>query len=238
LGEVSLDTSAAAEMGVKLNDTLTWNVQGVLIPTVVTSLREVKWQSFSPNFFAVFDPKSLAKAPQQFAILVRAPTPTAIAHLQRDVVTAYPSVSSLDLTLVQQTVTNVLGKVTMAVRFLALISLALGIPVLFSAVAATRRERLREGVLLKTLGATRRQIMRIMLAEYVLLGTLGALTGVLLSTLSGWALMHWIFRMDFSPSVLPVAIVALAMISLAVAIGLLTGRDVFAETPMAALRES
>ena len=114
----------------------------------------------------------------------------------------------------------------------------LGIPVLFSAVAATRRERLREGVLLKTLGATRRQIMRIMLAEYVLLGTLGALTGVLLSTLSGWALMHWIFRMDFSPSVLPVAIVALAMISLAVAIGLLTGRDVFAETPMAALRES
>ncbi|HEY4219456.1 MAG TPA: FtsX-like permease family protein [Gemmatimonadaceae bacterium] len=237
-GEVSLDTSAAAEMGVNLNDTLTWNVQGVLIPTIVTSLREVKWQSFSPNFFAVFDPKSLAKAPQQFAILVRAPTPTEIAHLQRDVVSAYPSVSSLDLTLVQQTVTNVLGKVTMAVRFLALISLALGVPVLFSAVAATRRERLREGVLLKTLGATRRQIMRIMLAEYVLLGTLGALTGVILSTLSGWALMHWIFRMTFSPSVLPVAIVALAMISLAVAIGLLTGRDVFAETPMAALREN
>ena len=154
----------------------------------------MKWQSFSPNFFAVFDPTSLEKAPKQFAILVRAPDATAIAHLQRDVVARYPSVSSLDLTLVQQTVTNVLGKVTMAVRFLALISLALGVPVLFSAVAATRRERLREGVLLKTLGATRRQIGRIMLAEYTLLGTLGALTGVLLSTLAGWALMHWIFR--------------------------------------------
>jgi putative ABC transport system permease protein len=238
LGEVSLDTSAAAEMGVKLNDTITWNVQGVLIPTVVTSLREVKWQSFSPNFVAVFDLKSLAKAPKQFAILVHAATPTDIAHLQRDVVAAYPSVSSLDLTLVQQTVTDVLGKVTMAVRFLALISLALGVPVLFSAVAATRRERLREGVLLKTLGATRNQIMRIMLAEYTLLGTLGALTGVVLSTLSGWALMHWIFRAEFVPAFGPVAIVALAMISLAVAIGLLTGRDVFAETPMAALREN
>jgi putative ABC transport system permease protein len=238
LGEVSLDTSAAAEMGVKLNDTITWNVQGVLIPTVVTSLREVKWQSFSPNFFAVFNSKSLEKAPKQFAILVRAATPVDIAHLQRDVVTAYPSVSSLDLTLVQKTVTDVLGKVTMAVRFLALISLALGVPVLFSAVAATRRERLREGVLLKTLGATRNQIMRIMLAEYALLGTLGALTGVVLSTLSGWALVHWIFRSEFSPAVGPVAIVALAMISLAVIIGLLTGRDVFAETPMAALREN
>ena len=183
---MSLDTNVAGELGVKLRDTITWNVQGVLIPTVVTSTRSVKWQSFSPNFFAVFDPKSLEKAPKQFAILARAPDATAIAHLQRDVVTKYPSVSSLDLSLVQQTVANVLGKVTMAVRFLALISLALGVPVLFSAVAATRRERLREGVLLKTLGATRRQIVRIMLAEYTLLGTLGAMTGVLLSTLAGW----------------------------------------------------
>jgi putative ABC transport system permease protein len=126
----------------------------------------------------------------------------------------------------------------MAVRFLALISLALGIPVLFSAVAATRRERLREGVLLKTLGATRKQIGRIMLSEYLLLGTLGALTGVVLSTAAGWALMHWIFRSPFVPAFGPVSLVAGAMISLAVVIGLLTGRDVFAETPMAALRET
>jgi putative ABC transport system permease protein len=238
LGEVSLDTNVAGELGVKLNDTVTWNVQGVLVPTVVTSTRSVKWQSFSPNFFAVFNSKSLAKAPKQFAILARAPDETAIAHLQRDVVAKYPSVSSLDLSLVQRTVTNVLGKVTMAVRFLALISLALGVPVLFSAVAATRRERLREGVLLKTLGATRKQIGRIMLAEYALLGTLGALTGVLLSTLAGWALMHWIFRSPFTPAYAPITIVAGVMIALAVAIGMLTGRDVFAETPMAALRQT
>lgn len=237
-GQVSLDSSVARELGVKLRDTITWNVQGVEVPTVVTSLRNVKWTTFSPNFFAVFDPKSLQDAPKQYALLVRAPDPGAIARLQRDVVARFPGVSSLDLTLVQKTVTSVLGKVIMAVRFLALISLALAVPVLFSAVAATRRERLREGVLLKTLGATRRQIGRIMLAEYALLGTLGALTGVMLSTLAGWAVMHWIFRQPFSPAVLPAAIVAGAMIGLAVAIGLITGRDVFAETPMAALRES
>ena len=238
LGEVSLDTSVAGGLGVHLKDTITWNVQGVLIPTVITSYREVKWQTFSPNFFAVFNPASLEKAPKQFVIQVRSRDATSIAHLQRDVVAKFPGVSSLDLTLIQKTVTNVLGKVTMAVRFLALISLALGIPVLFSAVAATRRERLREGVLLKTLGATRKQIGRIMLAEYLLLGTLGALTGVVLSTAAGWALMHWIFRFPFVPAFGPVSLVAGAMISLAVAIGLLTGRDVFAETPMAALRET
>jgi putative ABC transport system permease protein len=238
IGEVSLDVGVAKELGVKLRDTVTWNVQGVLIPTLITSLREVKWQSFSPNFFAVFDPKSLASAPKQYAILVRSPTPTAVAHLQRDVVARFPTVSSLDLTLVQKTVASVLGKVTMAVRFLALISLALGVPVLFSAVAATRRERLREGVLLKTLGATRRQIGRIMLAEYMLLGTLGALTGVVLSTLASWALVHSIFKLAFVPALVPALLVAAAMIGLAVAIGFMTGRDVFAETPMAALRET
>jgi putative ABC transport system permease protein len=238
LGEVSLDSSVAAELGVKLRDSITWNVQGVLIPTIVTSMRAIQWQTFAPNFFVVFNPQSLAAAPKQFAILVHASTPTAIAHLQRDVVSKYPSVSSLDLTLVQQTVTSVLGKVTMAVRFLALISLGLAVPVLFSAVAATRRDRLREGVLLKTLGATRRQIVRIMLAEYALLGTLGALTGVLLSTLAAWGLMRVIFKMSFVPAFASSAIVAAAMIGLAVSIGLLTGRDVFAETPMAALRET
>jgi putative ABC transport system permease protein len=77
-----------------------------------------------------------------------------------------------------------------------------------------------------------------MLAEYALLGTLGALTGVVLSTLAGWALIHFIFRQTFVPAVGPLVIVAGVMIGLAVAIGLLTGRDVFAETPMAALREN
>ena len=238
LGQVSVDKDITDDLRLKLGDTITWNVQGVLIPSVVTSFREVKWQTFSPNFMFVFDPKSLEKAPKQFAILIHAATPSDIAHLQRDVVTSFPTVSSLDLTLIQTTVTNVLGKVTMAIRFLALISLALAVPVLFSAVAATRRERLREGVLLKTLGATRRQIGRIMLAEYALLGTLGAVTGVVLSTLAGWAVLHWIFRLSFAPAIAPELVVAGAMIGLAVAIGLLTGRDVFAETPMAALRET
>ena len=77
-----------------------------------------------------------------------------------------------------------------------------------------------------------------MLAEYTLLGTLGALTGVMLSTLAGWALVHWIFKMPFTPAWAPLAIVAGVMIALAVGIGMLTGRDVFAETPMAALRQT
>jgi putative ABC transport system permease protein len=77
-----------------------------------------------------------------------------------------------------------------------------------------------------------------MLAEYMLLGTLGALTGVVLSTLASWALVRVIFRLGFVPALVPALLVAAAMIALAVAIGFMTGRDVFAETPMAALRET
>ena len=238
LPEVSIEDGVARELRLRIGDTVTWNVQGVRIPTRVTSFRQVNWARFEPNFFAVFQSRALQRAPKQFVILAQVPGAPDVARLQRSVVRRFPNVSSIDLTLVQQTVTNVLGKVTMAIRFMALVSLALGIPVLFSAVAATRRERLREGVLLKTLGATRRQIGRIMLAEYALLGTLGAVAGVGLSFIGSWALTHWIFHVRFAPSPLPALLVTLAMIALAVSIGLITGREVFRQTPMAALREA
>jgi putative ABC transport system permease protein len=238
LPEVSIEVGVARELRLRIGDTVTWNVQGVSVPTRVTSFREVNWARFEPNFFAVFQTRALENAPRQFVILSQVPGASAVARVQRGVVRAYPNVSTIDLSLVQRTVMDVLGKVTMAIRFMALVSLALGIPVLFSAVAATRRERLREGVLLKTLGATRRQIGRIMLAEYAVLGALGSLAGVALSFGGSWALTHWIFHVAFAPSVIPVLLVALAMVLLAVTIGLATGREVFRQTPMVALREA
>jgi len=238
LTELSLERDLAAELHVKVGDEITWDVQGVRVPSQITSLREVNWGRFEPNFFAVFEPKGLRKAPKQFVMVAAVTADTTVARLQRLMVGRYPNVSSIDLSLVRRTVGEIVGKVSLAVRFLALFSLAMGIPVLFSAVAATRRDRLREGVLLKTLGATRAQIIRILLAEYALLGALGALTGMLLSFGGAYGLVTFVFRGTFSPALLPAAVIALAMMALAVAIGLSTGREVFRETPMAALREA
>jgi putative ABC transport system permease protein len=235
MSQVSLDAGVADELGVLVGDTITWDVQGVKVETRVTSLREVNWARFQPNFFVVFQPKALLHAPQQFVFLAYAPTPRDVALLQRDVVVKFPNVSSLDLSLVQRTIADVLDKVTSAIRFMALISLLLAVPVLFSAVAATRRERLREGVLFKTLGGTRRQIGRIMFAEYALLGALGSVAGVGLSVGGAWALMHYVFEAPFRPAVGPALLVSLGMTVLAVGIGLLTSREVFSATPMAQL---
>ncbi len=237
-GEVSIAQDVAEELRLKLGDVVTWDVQGVQVPSRVTSLREVTWQRFQPNFFAVFSPPTLQSAPKQYVLLSSVKGPAAVAALQRDVVLRFPNVSSLDLTLIKESVEKIASKVTTAIRFMALFSLAMGIPVLFAAVAATRRERIREGVLLKTLGATRGQIVRILLAEYSLLGLLGSLTGMLLAIAGSWALTHYVFDTRFSPAIGAALGIAAAMLTLTVTIGLLAGRDVFRETPMTALRDT
>jgi len=236
-GEVSLEQGVADEMHVTLGDVITWDVQGVAIPTRVTSLRSVKWERFEPNFFAVFPSRVLAAAPRQYIVLAAVPGAVNVATLQRDVVLQYPNVSSIDLTLITDTIARIVGKVTTAVRFMALFTLLMGIPVLFSAVSATRRERIREGVLLKTLGATRSQIVRILFTEYALLGLLGSATGLVLALGGGWGLMHFVFKVPYTPTIGPAVLIATGMLAVSVTIGILAGRDVFRETAMAALRD-
>ncbi|MGH9204411.1 MAG: ABC transporter permease, partial [Vicinamibacterales bacterium] len=235
--EVSLESDIAEELRVSVGDRLRWDVQGVMLETPVTSIRGVNWTRFEPNFFAVFEPSALATAPQTFVMLANSGERTGAA-LQRDVVRRYPNVAIIDLTLIRQTVGEITRRATVAIRFLAIFSLALGIPVLFSAVAATRRERLREGVLLKTLGATRQQIGRIMFAEYALLGLLGSLTGMLLSFGGAWGVMRFVFDRPMTPAFGPALALAGVTLLLTVSIGFLSGREVFRETAMAALREA
>jgi putative ABC transport system permease protein len=236
-GEISLEEGIAKELNVKLGDVISWNVQGVEIPTRITSLRKVVWTRFEPNFFVVFAPPVLKGAPNQYVMLAQVKDPAAVSLVQREVVNRFPNVSSIDLTAIKRTVDRIVGKVSLAIRFMALFSLAVAIPVLFSAVSATRRERIREGVLLKTLGATRGQIARILLAEYSLLGLMGGLTGMLLSLAGGWAVVRYIFKTPFAPAFVPVAGIAAAIVGLTLLIGLLAGRDVFRETPVTALRD-
>jgi len=235
--EVSLENGVARELGARLGDTVTWDVSGVQVRTRLTSLRDVTWARFEPNFFAVFQPAALQAAPKQFVLLAEVPSADGVARLQRDVVTRYPNVASVDLSLVQRTVGRIVDRVGTAVRFLGAFCLAMGIPVLFSAVAATRRERVRDAVLLKTLGATRAQITRILLAEYATLGVLGAVAGMLLSFGGAWALARWIFHQPFRPDWGAALGVAAILTAVTVAIGLLTGRDAYRGTPAAALRE-
>ena len=235
--EVSLETGIAAELGVGIGDRIDWNLQGVDVPTVVTSLRAVDWAQLSPNFFAVFEPAALREAPQMWVLLARGENAAARAAVQRDVVRSHSNVSAIDLTLVQQALDDVIGRVSLVIRFLAGFSVATGFIVLLAAVASGRLQRIRESVLLKTLGATRRQIGAILLTEYALLGTLGAVVGVGLSLLAAWGLARFLFEVPFAAEALPLVALAAAIVVVSAVVGLSGSREVFRSTPMEALRE-
>ena len=233
---ISVEAGVAKEMGVGVGDLVTWDVQGVTLPTRVASLREVEWARFEPNFFIVFPEGPLASAPQTFLTLTRVSDPTRRARLQRAVAEAFPNVTALDLSQVQEVIEKVIARVSLAIRFMALFSLAAGVIVLLGAVAASRDQRIREGVLLKTLGATRAQVARVILAEYLSLGTLASASALGLSLLGGWALLHFLFEAPFAVPAFPLAVFSIGVVALTAIVGLTSARDVFARPPLEALR--
>lgn len=236
VARISIEEEIAGELGVGVGDRITWNVQGVEIETQIASVRRVVWARFQPNFFVVFEPGVLERAPQTFVTLTRIDDPTRRAELQRDIVLAYPNVSALDLTLVQRALDGVLASVSLAVRFMALFSIGAGLVILIGALAASRFQRLREAVLLKTMGATGRQIRRIMLTEYVAWGTLAALVGVLLAGVAGWALVTFLFESTYRVPVLELAGVWILVCTLTAVVGFANSGTVLRGTPLAVLR--
>jgi putative ABC transport system permease protein len=156
--------------------------------------------------------------------------------VQRDVVQRFPNVAAVDLTLVQRTVDDVIGKVTLAIRFMALFSVASGILILVGALATSRRQRLREVTLLRTLGASRREIRTVLLTEYAALGLLAGVTGTALSTLGGWAAAEFVFSVPFR---LPVGALLAFWAGCAVLttlIGAATGRELTRRPPLEVMR--
>ncbi|MCG6928069.1 MAG: ABC transporter permease [Acidobacteria bacterium] len=233
---VAIEAEVAGELGVGLGDPIVWDIQGVRVASRVACLREVNWARFEPNFFVLFPEGPLESAPQSFVLLARVEQPDARARMQREVIDLYPNVSSLDLTQVQRAIESILDRVVLAVRFMALFSLVAGAIVLVGAVAASRYQRVREGALLRTLGATRPQLLRILLAEYAVLGALAGVTAIALSTLAGFILVRFVFEGRFAvpgPSMLALVLTVMVM---TVTIGLSGSTEVWRRPPLEVLR--
>jgi len=233
---IAVEAGLARELKLAVGDSVLWDVQGVRIDSRVACLREVEWARFEPNFFVVFPEGPLDGAPHTFVLLSRVEDAEARARLQRAVVEAHPNVSTLDLAQVQRSIEGVLDKVLLAVRFMALFSLAAGGVVLAGAVAAGRYQRVREGALLRTLGARRPQLVRILFAEYAVLGTLSVLAAVLLSSLAGWALVRFVFDGRFALPVAELAALLASVLALTVAVGLAGSTEVWRRPPLEVLR--
>ncbi len=233
---ISLDTGVATELDVRIGDELVWDVQGVSVTTRVAHLRQVEWARFEPNFFAVFPEGPLESAPQTFVTVARVEDAAARGRLQRLVMDRFPNVSALDLAQIQEALEGLAEQVGLAIRFMALFSLAAGGLVLLGAVAATRLQRIREAALLKTLGATRGQVRRIAVAEYVFLGGLAALLALALSWPAAWVLLELRFETPLLTPWGAFAGLGALVMALTLGVGLSVSAEAFRRTPLEILR--
>jgi putative ABC transport system permease protein len=233
---ISLEEGIARPLHVSVGDELVFDVQGVPITTTVGSIRNVDWRRVQPNFLVVFPTGVLEEAPQFHVLVTRVNSDETSARLQRAVVQQFPNVSIIDLALVLNTIDAVLSKVSFVIRFMALFSILTGLTVLASAVITSRYQRIQESVLLRTLGASRSQIIRIMMIEYLFLGGFAALTGIVLALAAGWALAQFVFEAVFVPATLPLLMTLILVIGLTILIGMLNSRGICNRPPLEVLR--
>jgi len=197
----------------------------------------VEWRRMEPNFFVVFPDGVLEGAPKTFVAAMRAATPADSARVQRAVVDEFPNVTAIDLALVVETLDGIFSKVALAVQFMALFTVATGLVVLAGSVLSGRHQRIRETVLLRTLGATRRQVVLIQLVEYAVLGVQAALVGGLLAVAGSALLARFVFHIPASAPAGQIAAAVAAVASLAVATGFIAGRGVMDHPPLEILRQ-
>jgi putative ABC transport system permease protein len=234
---ITIEEGLARDMQLQLGDEVEFDVQGVAVRTRLAGIRKVDWQRLQPNFFIVFPEGVLEEAPQFYVAALRIDTAADSARLQQMVVRALPNVSAIDLTLLLETFDTIFGKVALVVQFMAFFTVATGIIVLAGAVLTGRWQRIRETVLLRTLGATRRQLVQIQLVEYAILGVLAAVVGCLLAVGGNLLLAKFVFKTAATPDLLTLGLAVLAVSVITLLTGLLSNRGVADHPPLEILRQ-
>ena len=234
---ISLEQRWAQRQKINIGDTLTFNVQGALIPTIVSSFREVDWNRIQTNFLVVFPTGVLEDAPQFHVLLTKVKSDQASAQFQQAMVQQFPNVSIIDLGLVLKTIDDILDKIGFVIRFMAGFSIITGLIVLIASVLISKYQRVQESVLLRTLGASRKQILAITALEYFFLGSLASFTGILLSLMGSWALAKYSFKTPFVINALPLLAVFILICLLTVVIGLVNSRGILNKPPLEVLRQ-
>ncbi|MDZ7881221.1 MAG: FtsX-like permease family protein [Saprospiraceae bacterium] len=234
---VTIASSIARNMKAKVGTKLLWNVQGALVQTTVTGIREVDFGRVQTNFLVLFPSGILEKAPQFHVVISRVTSAEQSAKFQATLIKTFPNISVIDLTQILKTVDAVLTKVSFVIRFMALFSILTGLLVLISSVYLSKFQRIRESVLLRTIGANRRTILTINGLEYLWLGLLATFTGVSLSLIAAWSLSKFVFKVPFNIDWLTLLSTPLSITALVVIIGLINSRRVVSESPLEVLRQ-
>jgi len=233
--EVSVEEEAAKSLGLEIGSTLEFDIQGATIAAKVSSIRKVDWGNFSTNFYMILSPGSLDGAPLTYVATIRVPSDIEVP-LQQAVVASFPNVSAIHIGDVLDNFARVLDRLALAIRAVALFCVVTGGLVMAAALAATRYRRLYESVILKALGATRGLIARTFAAEYALLGMVGGVIAICLSSALSWLVLVYVFELTWGlhPTVLLTGLAFTIVLTLCV--GFLSTFNILGQRPLAILR--
>jgi putative ABC transport system permease protein len=217
---VSFESDLARHLGLSVGDSVTVNVLGRNVTARIANLREVSWETLAINFVMVFTPNTLRAAPHNLLATITMAKNASLeaeARVARAIGSALPSVTAIRVKDAINSFNAVLRKVMIAVRVAGSVTLAAGALVLAGALATAQRRRVKQAVILKTIGATRRRILASHLAEYMILAAITGLFAVLLGTLAAWVAVDHVMDVEFSfsiPAVLQAFAVAIALVAL------------------------
>jgi putative ABC transport system permease protein len=232
----SLEESFATSLGLKLGDTLVFDVGGSPVSATVSSIRKVRWDSFQPNFFVDLSPGALEDHPGTWITSVY--LPPAKAGILADLIRELPSLTIFDVDAIMQQVRQLMDEASLAVEYVFLFTLGAGVVVLLAAVQSTRDERRFEAAVLRALGASRRRVSAAAAAEYAALGFASGLLGALAATLVAWVLASQAFNLPYSVD-WRVWVIGIFVGTVIVTFsGLVATRRVLRAPPVETLRES
>ncbi|EOZ99762.1 ABC transporter, permease protein, putative [Indibacter alkaliphilus LW1] len=234
---VSFDEGYASRTGISLGDEIIFNVQGRPIKTYVGSFRDVKFNQVSTNFLVLFPENVLDNAPKFHVVITKTKNDRQAANVQAEIVRVFPNISVVNLGAIVETLEDILSKIAFVIQFMAFFSIATGVVVLISSLIISKYQRMKESILLRTLGASSRKVSTINTLEYFFLGSLASLSGILLSYLAAFLLSQFVFQLPFRPMLKEAVIVYLAITSLTVVLGWLNGSKIIKSPPMEILRE-
>jgi len=233
---VSFDKNYAERTGVSLGDEIVFNVQGRPLKTYVGSLRDISFRQLSTNFLVLFPDKVLNNAPQFHVIITKTKDERQAAELQSEIVREFPNISIVNLAMVVETLEELLGKISFVIQFMAMFSIITGILVLISSLIISKYQRLRDSILLRTLGASSRLVSLINTFEYFFLGSLASLSGILLSFMATFMLSYYVFELPFRWAWSEALLVYGVITTVTVILGWLNGRNIINKPPMEILR--
>jgi putative ABC transport system permease protein len=234
-GAISVEEGIAETLGLKLGDSLRFDIAGIAVDAKITSLRKVDWGSMRANFFVIYPVQDLQDVPVTYMTAFKAPD---IKGFDNSLVREFPNITSIDVSATLAQIQRVLDQVVRAVEFLFGFTLAAGLVVLFAAITATREERAREFAVMRAVGAQGKLLRQVQRAELAGVGLLAGLLAALVASVVGWALARYVFNFAWTASLLVPIEGALAGAVLAMLAGWWGLRDVLRRPVIETLRRA